>query len=591
MKLDECKILNSEVGYGTIGLNYNPGYDIIISVNNNTIENYLSAHPNSILEFEIPNGAKYFSCKIALNDSSDLNTSANFEIKVDGETSFLSKNIKKNKIQNVEIFLNNNHKIELICTFNENPICHALWIEPKIEFELPKYSICSFNTTLIENSTILKEKTELCISSFFDENNFKYFENLYYQIKRYTNEKIKFVIFCEEWIDELLKFDDVHVIKIKDKSGVRISSKKTGFLNKSSLYSVAKYVNSNKYLLIDVDIICTGDILNIFDQIKNSDTLYVTRDAHTEGLSFGDIISESWSAYEGSPKCKEILCLSPQEINDEFIMNSGVIAGSRSALLSFESELKKILPLSEFYFNENESNGLREQAVANLAVIRHKDYEILHKQYNLQVLWEEVDIFQKNGRLTSISNNFSPLFVHFNGPAAKNDLKNIIDYLKSNQDFSFQKTKFGRTMNDFFKNEKLNILDLQTNETICESFKNTTNKEYYICKLTNKSKKITTENSYIEQRVEDLYHELKKIINKESFDVTFISNLDNYHNILTKLIMSLRCSKYICFNEYNYGDIKIEDILEYLNSGEANLVYTHEENPNQKIYILENSWN
>lgn len=591
MKLDECKILNSEVGYGTIGINSNPGYDIIISVNNNTIENYISAHPNSILEFEIPSGAKYFSCKIALNDSSDSNTSANFEIKIDGETSFLSKNIKKNKIQNVEVFLNNNHKIELICTFNENPICHALWIEPKIEFDLPKYSICSFNTTLIDNSTILKEKTELCICSFFDENNFKYFENLYIQIKRYTNENIKFVIFCEEWIDELLKFDDVHVIKIKDKSGVRISSKKTGFLNKSSLYSVAKYVNSNKYLLIDVDIICTGDILNIFDQIKNSDTLYVTRDAHTEGLSFGDIISESWSAYEGNHKCKEILCLSPQEINNEFIMNSGVIAGSRSALLSFESELKKILPLSEFYFNENKSNGLREQAVANLAVIRHKDYEILHKQYNLQVLWEEVDIFQKNGTLISISNDFNPLIVHFNGPAAKNDLRKIIDYLKSNQDFSFQKTKFGRTMNEFFKNEKLNILDLQTNETICESFKNTTNKKYYICKLTNESKKITTENSYIELRVEDLYHELKKIINKESFDVTLISNLDNYHNILTKLIMSLRCSKYICFNEYNYGDVKIESILEYLNSGEAYLVYTHEENPNQKIYILENSWN
>ena len=246
MKLDECKILSSEVGYGTVGINFDPGYDIIISVNNNTVENFLSAHPNSKLEFEIPKGARYFSCKIALNDSSHSNTAADFEIKIDGETSFFSKNIRKGKIQYVEVFLQDNHKIELICTHNDNPICHALWIDPKIEFELPKYSICSFNTTLIDNRSILKERTELCVCSFFDENNFVYFENLYYQIKKYTNEKIKFVVFCEDWIDELLKFDDVHVIKIKDKTGVRISSKKTGFLNKSSLYSVAKYVQADK---------------------------------------------------------------------------------------------------------------------------------------------------------------------------------------------------------------------------------------------------------------------------------------------------------------------------------------------------------
>ena len=308
-------------------------------------------------------------------------------------------------------------------------------------------------------------------------------------------------------------------------------------------------------------------------------------------MSFGDIISESWSAYEGTPKCKEILSLNPKEINDEFIMNSGVIAGSRKALLSFDSELKKILPLSEFYFNENISNGLREQAVANLAVIRHENYEVLHKKYNLQVLWEEVSIFQKNRTLISSSNDFIPLFVHFNGPAAKNDLKNIINNLKSGSDFAFEKTKFGRILDSFFNENKINILDLQTNETICESFKNSTIKEYYICKLTNESKKLTTENSYIEMPVEDLYYELKKIINKESFDVSLISNLDNYHNILTKLIMSLRCSKYTCFNEYNYGDVKIDNILEYLDSGEAHLIYTHEENPNQKIYILENSWN
>ena len=99
MKLDECNILKKEIEYGELGIDNNPGYEIIVSVNSNYIHHYISAHPNSRLMYEIPKEAKYFSCKIALNDSSDINSLANFEIKIDGQTNFYSKHLPKNKIE------------------------------------------------------------------------------------------------------------------------------------------------------------------------------------------------------------------------------------------------------------------------------------------------------------------------------------------------------------------------------------------------------------------------------------------------------------------------------------------------------------
>ena len=271
MKLDECNILKKKIEYGELGIDNNPGYEIIVSVNNNYIHHYISAHPNSRLLFEIPKDAKYFSCKIALNDSSDINSLANFEIKIDSQTNFYSKHLPKFKVEAVEIFLDNNKTIELICEYENSNICHALWIEPNICTEKPKNSICTFNTTLLDNSCFLSEKFDYCITSYFDENNFKYFECLVNQTKKYSSIDCKFVVFCEEWIfkySDFLKEHDIHVISFKDKTKVEISENKTGFLNKSVLYSIAKYINSDKYLLIDADIICTSDIKILFDQVK-----------------------------------------------------------------------------------------------------------------------------------------------------------------------------------------------------------------------------------------------------------------------------------------------------------------------------------
>lgn len=594
MYLQDCEIISCDIEYGELGIDGKTGYQIIPSVNDNPILHFISAHPKSSVKFKIPTHYRFFSCQIALNDSSENNAKASFEIKVDGETSFYSKDVRKHKIQNVEIFLHENSEIELICDYKDSSVCHALWIQPELFQNPPKNLIDAFQTSLISTRKYFDEKLDYCIACYFDENNFKYFKSFHENIMRHSKLNLEFIVFCEDYYPEIKDFSratNTRFIKIKDIYFEKIIDKKRkGFLNKASLFSIAKFVNANKYLLIDVDIITTRDVKEIFDLVKDEDTLYVTRDAHTEGLTFGQIISEPWSAYEGSNKCKEILKINPEESESELILNSGVIAGKRKAILGLESELYKLLPLSKFYFEENSDCGLREQALVNLACIRYENFEILPKKYNLQVLWEEIILTQSNGKLSVISEDFEPLFVHFNGPNAKEDLRKIFDHLNSFSDFEYKKEKIGRDLSKILDYKKdIHVLDVQTNETISNSIKSCCQQPVNVTRLLNKKKILISNNQTQESSIEDLYLEMKKISIEDTFDLVIVSNLESMHNIMTKILLASRMIQdgYVCFNEYDYAETKIESVIKnHSIANQYKIEYEKQENMNQKIYLL-----
>jgi len=594
MFLQDCEIEDCSIEYGELGINGKTGYEIIPSVNSNPVLHFISAHPKSYIRFKISPLYRFFSCQIALNDSSDNDALASFEIKVDGETCFYSRNLSKNKIQTVQIFLTENTIIELLCEYSGTSVCHALWVQPELFQNPPKNLIDAFQTSLISTRKYFDEKLDYCIACYFDENNFKYFKYFHENIMRHTKLNLEFIVFCEDYYPEIKEFSrstNTRFIKISDIYHEKIIEKnKRGFLNKASLFSIAKFVNSNKYLLIDVDIVTTKDIKEIFDLIEDDETLYVTRDAHTEGLTFGEIVTEPWSAYEGTSKCKDILKLTPEECASELILNSGVIAGQRKAILGLESELFKILPLSRFYFDENSNCGLREQAVVNLATIRYEKYKILPKKYNLQVLWEEIILTQENQKISVISEDFEPLFVHFNGPSAKSDLRKIYNDLSVLNDFKYSKEKIGRDLSKIFEYKKnLKILDVQTNETISQSLKNTCKIKCEITRILNKRKIFIANNEIIETSIKDLYSEMKKISTEGTFDLIIVSNLESNHNIITKMLLATRMliDGYVCFNEYDYAKSKIETIMKNNSiSSEYKIEFEKQENINQKIYLL-----
>lgn len=590
MNLQDCELISKEISYGNLGIYGDMGYEIIPSVNGILYKNIISAHPNSSIKYKIPKDSTFFSCKIALNDSSEEFSSCNFEIYVDEELRFSSHNLGKFVISHAEIILDNNSEIELVCKIQNKIICHGLWIDASFNNK-PKYVLDSINKTRIK-SKYHKEKYENVIASYLDTNFIKYAKTLKDSILKNTKSNIKFVYFIEEK-EDLIKYcleNDATYLFITDIHDKDISEKgQESIYHKASTYSVAKFINAENYIILDLDMICVSNIQNLIERINvTTDEILVCKDSHTEGLSFGDLIVSSWSAYKGNKNCKHILNLNEAELKSILIINSGLIAGKKKALLSIEDQINRIAPLSLYYLSEN-NNPIREQAIFNLALIKYNKYQILHKKYNLQAIWEEILIESENNEVRAYSEDFSPCLIHFNGPDSKKILNQIIDNLETNKIFKINRVKSGRKLAEKINKSNIQILDVQNDDGIIESFIKTTScKSYKIEKIYSNHKSILNAfETPFDLQIEDQYIELKN--NKNKYDAVIVSNLDNIGNCVTKLSLCLKLlneNGLLIFNQYD-NEIKLEEIISRKEDLKAlKLNETIEENPIQKIYIM-----
>ena len=590
MNLQDCEIISKEIGYGDLGVYGDMGYEIIPSVNGICYQNIISTHPKSIIKYKIPENYNFFSCKIALNDSSEEFSSANFKIYVDDELRFSSYNLGKFVISNVEIILDDNSTITLECDIQNKIITHCLWIDCLFSSK-PEYILDSIRRTKIKTKYI-KNKCENLIVSYLDENFIEYAQLLRQSIINNSKIDLNFVYLIEDK-DCLRQFcisNNSNYIEIADIYDCEISTKKEkSIYHKAATYSVAKFINAENYIILDLDMICGSDISTLIERINaTTDEILICRDAHTEGLSFGDLISSDWSAYNGTKKSKHILGLQIHECQSNTIINSGVIAGKKEAILNIEDQIRRLSPASLYYLNEID-NPVREQALFNLALIRYNKYQLLHKKYNLQALWEEIIIDYKNNKLSFFSEEFSPCMIHFNGPESKSILNKINSNIKNKQDFNINRIKSGRRIAELLSNDNIKILDIQNDDGIINSFiKTTQSKNYKIEKIINNQKQIINAfESLFTLPIEDLYIEIKN--SKHKFDAVILSNLDTQTNTALKLSLltnNLKEKGFVIFNQYNNENtiMNILDKKEDLYNLRVNEII--EESPIQKIYIL-----
>ena len=600
MNLQDCQLLYSEVGHGTLGTCGDSGYGIIISVNGLSFDHYISAHPPAILKYRIPEKAQYFSCQLALNDSSEEFATVDFEFIVDGDTKYFAHNVGKFSIVNVSFLLDNNSILEIKVISTNKIICHSLILNPAFSTNKPDYILCPIHKSKISTEKYTKEKYNVCIASFVDSKFIKYAEVLQKTIKDKTNLNIKFVYLGESTPDiiDFCQRTNSIFIPIFCVYGEDIANKQVqAIYHKPSTYSIAKIINANIYIIIDVDIVCTSDINLLVERIEsnNPESISVCKDAHTEGLSFGDLIIAEWSAYKGSVNNKHMLRMTPKELSSPLIINSGVIAGKRKAILGVEDTMRRLMPSSIFYLNDKISEPVREQALMNLSMIKYGEVELLHKKYNLQVLWEELNFEYDGKQIKAFSEDFEPCFAHFNGYISKSYLDNFIEKYNSNEPFNIDRIKCGSKISSLLKDKKMiKILDLQNDSGIVMSFIKTTDcKSYKVERITN-TEKITI-NAFEEpfsKPIEDKMLELRQLRYRASeYDAVIVGNLDNPANVsilLSGALDLLSENGFVIFNQYIGSEATLEEIkgrdLSFVNLKNIDSI---EENLNQKIFILQ----
>lgn len=600
MNLQDCQLLYSEVGHGVLGTYGDSGYGIVISVNGLSFDNYISAHPSAILKYRIPESSQYFSCQIALNDSSEEFSAVDFEFIVDGDTKYYSHNVGKFTLVDVAFLLENNSTLEIRIISTNKIICHSLIINPIFSSKKPNHILCPIHKSKISTEKYTKEKFNVCIASFIDTKFIKYAEILQQTILDKSTTEIKFVYLGEsssEIIDFCQKTNSIF-IPITCVYGQDIANKQVqAIYHKPSTYSIAKIINANIYIIIDVDMICTSDINLLVERIEsnNPESISVCKDAHTEGLTFGDLIIAEWSAYKGSVANKHMLRLTPKELSSPLIINSGVIAGKKKAILGVEDTMRRLMPSSIFYLNDKISEPVREQALMNLSMIKYGEVELLHKKYNLQVLWEELNFEYDGKNIKAFSEDFEPCFAHFNGHISKSHLDNFIEKYKTKTPFVIDRIKCGSKISDFLKDRKMiKILDLQNDSGIVMSFIKTTNcKSYKVERITN-TEKITI-NAFEEpfsKPIQDKMLELKQLrYRANEYDAVIVGNLDNPANVsilLSGALDLLTENGFIVFNQYIGSEATLEGIRgRDLTFHNLKIIDSIEENLNQKIFILQ----
>lgn len=449
MKLSNLKPIYKKIRYGSIGLDGQMGYDnYLSSVKNEFYEDIISAHPDSLIVYELNNEYNSLSIKCSLNDTSDFFARADFFIYADSYLIATALNVSKGEIRSIDASLDNCRKLTLKITTNKPEFCHALWFDGILHNDSKDYiNGCIGDIKIFRPQD--KTLYELCFCICITPEYINYASNLLNSIKENSNLKnYKIILFSYDTNSEIMKLsEDFNCTLINCQR-----DRKESFLLKTCLYSAAKLINSSYYILIDVDTIICKPLNNLFDILEATSrkSILITREQSTHiGKSIGHLVCANEWPYFGSESSNTRLQLSDHFHNYKFICNGGLICGSRLSLLALDDMIRTFMPEANVWEKENENVKWREQAILNLALAKLNNVIELDNKYNFQLLHAQM------------SESENAVILHFNGEYGKKQYKNYKFKKYFNQEIPdkkfFQKVKLLNQNLEFNILDKINI--------------------------------------------------------------------------------------------------------------------------------------
>ena len=182
---------------------------------------------------------------------------------------------------------------------------------------------------------------------------------------------------------------------------------------KSVLYSIARIVEAQEYLCLDADMLVLDSLAPVFAALRREPegSILVCRD---QGLTARTLGEELCGFYGGRPADIEFLLGTPGvEGAYPLIVNDGLFAGGRKALLDLDALLRKMLPNSIAWVDGYLGHGCRNQFLFNLALAHLGRGVELDQSFNFQLHVRDVETVE-TGRVLGEG---KPVHVlHFCGP-------------------------------------------------------------------------------------------------------------------------------------------------------------------------------
>jgi len=443
MYLKEINNFYKKSQYGEIGTDGQLGYDgHLISVQERYYENSISAHPPSILIYDLNEEFNNITCEVGLNDTSHPDASADFYIYADNNLVACCYNVVANeKPRKINTNINYCKKLRLEIKTSNPVFAHAIWLDPIVSVS-NNLIVGSMGEIYIDNPQT-DNHYEICVATCISPEYIKFAIPFLESFKINSNlNSYKIILFTLDINEEIIKIAEDYKCLIVN---CKFANNK-GFFFKTAMYSVAKIIDADKYLLIDIDTVVQKPINQVFDNMNSMsrNSILITREEQVHyNKSIGAAITTNEWPYFGLKEDAILLRLKDKDFNFRFVCNGGVIFGFKESILALEDMIRSFMPHSKQWESLNTNIFWREQGILNLAISRMNSVLSLDKSYNYQLLHR------------GIEDSGDAHILHFNGENGKKQ---------------FNKFKLKKYKTSEFTNQDIDILFNRFNYLHSNSF-------------------------------------------------------------------------------------------------------------------------
>lgn len=418
-----AQLVQAEIGYGKLGLDGELGYDgRSVIVRGQHCRAAFSAHAPSRLVFELDGTARRFDCRVALNDDAHgRDTVAHFIVFVDGREAACAPGVRPGQAPvALAVDVTGAKRIELVALAVRWEHCHTLWLEPRLSAEPPPESkgVQEIVDPLRRVSMTVparRVQAERCVLTLVSPGYEIYLRDLLLSLRPSLarDSRTALVVIgvdanaaCRAVAAEF----GAHWIEARSIASVTVAVK-------SALYSAAQLVDARYYACLDADTIMLGELESLFAACNAAPAgrLLVCREANHLGTQrLGAALGQMY--YAPASDLTRILGHTNGEADYPLVVNDGLFAGDREAMMSLQSELSGLGKGIAWMEEKARSCWWRNQFLFNLALARRNLGWELDPAWNVQLHTHDVEFVEAETPAREIRFRGRPVrLLHFCG--------------------------------------------------------------------------------------------------------------------------------------------------------------------------------
>jgi predicted O-methyltransferase YrrM len=416
--LDALPLLHSQVGYGAFGRNGSLGYEgKSVIVAGRPYPHALSTHGPAVLRFQLDGRFRRFVCDVAFNDDVPRGAShCSFTVLADGRQVGTSAHVVAGDApRRLLAVIDGARQLELIVNTDRWEYCHSVWLDPLVDGMScgqgnQQISDCLGRVEVTVPA--VRPRGARCIATVVSVDYAALLDDMLGSL--YANSE------CQDALIVVFSVgDDGECRRIAAKYGATlIPCRLTGRLAvnvKSLLYSVARIVDAETFLCTDADMLVLQDLRPVFAALEACpvNSILACREGNTH--HFHDLEHVLTGPYGGqAADIKRLLGTTNGEGTYPLVVNDGLFAGSRAALLALDDAISRMRNAAA-WVDERRDITYRNQFIFNLALAQLRAGVELDSTYNVQLHVQDAELRWTGGRVEALWNGRSARVLHFSG--------------------------------------------------------------------------------------------------------------------------------------------------------------------------------